>query len=146
MAKTGRAKAPCAMVEKAAAGLRPVGPYDAEAIDRAKLGQVFDLVPRARRSNPQNRLYWSILGAVVEATQAWPTPAHLHEKLVKGCGFVTLVLDPFTGEYTEERDSTAFDAMPPDEFKVYMDTALGRLSEVLGVDVIDLLPPQEPRR
>ena len=62
---------------------------------------------------------------------------------MKGCGFTELVLNPFTGLYEEERDSTAFDAMPPADFKVFMDTALAKLSEALGVDVLDLLPPRE---
>lgn len=143
MSRVGRSKPPAPMVEKTARGLVPASAHDAEVIDSASIGALFDLVPRSRRSNPQNRLYWGVLEKVVSATGAWPTSAHLHEQLVKGCGFTELVLNPFTGLYEEERDSTAFDAMPPADFKVFMDTALAKLSEAIGVDVMDLLPPRE---
>lgn len=135
-----RSKPPSPMVEKSARGLVPVGPFDAEEIDRAKVGQLYDLVPRSKRSLPQQRMYWGVLQAVVAATGAWPTAGHLHEILVIEAGFVHPVLDPFTGEWRPMRDSTAFDAMSADEFKVYMDTALAKLSEAIGVDVVDLLP------
>lgn len=146
MAKIGREKPPMAMVEKTAAGLRPVGAYDEEALDKMKIGSLFDLAPRSRRSNPQSNLYWLVLGHVVDATGAWATASHLHDMLVKDCGFVTSVLNPFTGLYETERDSTAFDAMPPDEFNLYMTTALARLSEALGIDVMELLPPRDAER
>lgn len=129
------------MVVKTDMGLSPMGPFDQEELDRAKIGQCYDLVPRTKRSNPQQGLYWSILNRLVEATQAWPTAGHLHDVLVRECGFVTPVLNPFTGLYREERDSTAFDQMSAEEFSHYVDTAFAKLSEWLGFDVLDLLPP-----
>ena len=136
-------KAPRAMVEKMRDGrLVPVGPFDAAIVGQAKIGAIYDLVPRAKRSPPENALYWSILHAVVEATDVVPTAEHLHEQLVRGCGFVRPVLNVLTGEYEEVRDSTAFDAMEPDQFGAYMTSALAKLSEALGVDVMDLLPPK----
>lgn len=136
-----RSKPPLAMVERGPGGrLVPVGPYDQALIGQTPQGRLFDLVPRAQRSNPQQGLYWLVLGAVAEATGAWPTAEHLHEVLVRTCGFITPVLDIRTGTYTEARDSTAFDAMTPDAFNRYVDTAFAELSAFLGVDVLTLLP------
>lgn len=141
MAKIGREKPPNAMVEKGPKGLRPVAAYDEELLGKISTGQLFELTPRSRRSNEQLRLYWLVLTHVVDATGSWPTNAHLHDLLVKECGYVTEVINPFTGEYEVQRDSVAFDAMPVDEFNIYMTTALGKLSEALGIDVMEFLPP-----
>lgn len=141
MAKAGRSRAPAPMVVKGDHGLSPMGPFDQEELDRARIGQIYDLTPRTKRSHPQLRLYWLVLGKIVEATGAWATSAHLHEVLVRRCGFVTPVLDPFTGEYREERDSIAFDAMNAEEANAYVTTAFAALSAWIGVDVLELLPP-----
>ena len=147
MAKRPRVRPPYAMVEKAAGNrLRPVAAYDAAVLDQARPGAIFDLIPRAKeRSNPQTKLYFGILAAAVEATDITPTTGHLHDQLVRACGWVRPVLNVFTGKWEEERDSVAFDEMPPDEFNVYMDRALAKLGEVLGVDPLDLLPEREQR-
>lgn len=147
MAKRPRSRPPYAMVEKAAGGrLRPVAAYDAAVLDQARPGAIFDLIPRAKeRSNPQIKLYFGVLAAVVEATEIAPTAGHLHDQLVRFCGWVRPVLNVFTGKWEEERDSVAFDAMSPEEFNLYLDRALAKLSEVLGVDPLDLLPDREGR-
>lgn len=135
-----RSKPPSPMVEKSVRGLVPVGPFDAEEIDRAKPGQIYDLVPRTKRSLPQMRLYWLVLGKIVEATGAWPTSSHLHDLTMKECGFVTTVLNPFTGEWEVERDSFALDRMTKDEADIYVTSAFDKLSAALGFDVLELLP------
>lgn len=147
MAKRPRSRPPYAMVERVAGGrLRPVAAYDAAVVDQARPGAVFDLVPRAKeRSNPQIKLYFGVLAAVVAATEVTPTAGHLHDQLVRACGWTHLVLNVFTGEWEEERDSVAFDAMSPEEFNLYMDRALAKLAEALGVDPLDLLPKREDR-
>ncbi len=86
-----------------------------------------------------------VLGAVVEATGTWPTSNHLHEVLVRRAGFVTPALDPITGDYVEIRDSTALDTMGTEDFRLYMETAFALLSEALGIDVLDLVPPEPAR-
>lgn len=138
---------PRAIVEKEKGGrLTPVAPYDRVIVDQSRIGGQFELVPIKMTDHRRaQRKYWMVLGAVVEATGTWPTAAHLHEVLVRRAGFVTPALDPGTGEYVEIRDSTALDAMSTDDFSLYMEAAFALLSEALGIDVVDILPP-EPRQ
>lgn len=132
------------MVEKMKGGrLSPVGPYDAVIVDQARVGAVYDLVPRKKRSPNQQGFYWLVLNAVVDGTGAWPDSEALHGMLVVHCGFTRPVLNIRTGEYEEERDSTSFDEMDQDRFNLYVTTAFAALSEFLGIDVLDLLPPEK---
>ena len=145
MASKPRSAPPRAMVEKVKGGrLAPVGPYDAAVLDQARLGAVYDLVPRRKRSNPQLGLYWLALQAVVDGTGAWPDAEALHSVLVFECGFVRPVMH-LDGTVVVERDSVAFDAMEPERFNLYMDMALTKLGEALGIDVFALLPPDVRR-
>lgn len=143
MARPAREKPPLIMVEKSASGaLVPATPYDAEALDAVKVGAAFDLVRRQKaRSNPQLRRYWQILQAIVDATEIAPSSAHLHERTMIQLGYATPVLDPWKGTFTLARDSVAFDAMTQGEFNEFADRAFAALSEALGIDVADLLPP-----
>lgn len=145
MARQAREKPPLVMVEKSTSGaLVPATPYDAEALDQAKVGAVFDLVPRQKaRSNPQLRRYWLILKTIVDATEIAPTAEHLHERTMIQCGYATPVLDPWTGTFTLARDSIAFAAMTQAEFNAYADRAFAALDEALGIDVSTLLPPRK---
>lgn len=142
MAKAARLRPPRAMVERQANGrLAPITAYDEVIIRQAKRGATYELVPVvAKRSEKQWRLYWSILHAVVDATEVVPTAEHLHEQLVRACGFVHPVLNVITGTYEESRDSTAFSEMSPEDANTYMTTALAELSQALGIDVMELLP------
>lgn len=146
MAKRPRSRPPYAMVERAFGGrLRPVAAYDAAVIDQARPGTVYDLVPRRDRGHKLQGLYWSVLNAIVEATDVVPTSAHLHSQVVRHCGYVRTILNPLTGAEEDVRDSTAYDAMSEDEFSAYVTRAFAALSEVLGVDPLDLLPDREGR-
>lgn len=130
-----------AVVEKDAKGrLASIADIDATLVAQSPIGRQFELVPiRRARSNEQLRLYFGLLTKVADATGLWPTAGHLHEVLVRRAGYVTPALDPATGEYVEVRDSVAFDAMEPDEFKRYMDASIAILGEALGVDPMTLL-------
>lgn len=146
MAKRPRSRPPYAMVERVAGGrLRPVAAYDAAVVDQARPGAVYDLVPRRDRGPKLQGLYWGVLNAVVEATDVVPTSAHLHDQIVRHCGYVRKILNPLTGAEEEVRDSTAYDAMNEDEFSAYVDRAMAALAEALGVDPLDLLPKREDR-
>ena len=48
--------------------LLPVSQYDAERLEDAKQGQVFNLTATGHRSNPHHNLYWSTLRSVCKAT------------------------------------------------------------------------------
>ena len=147
MAAKPKSAPPRAIVEREKGGrLTAVAPYDRVIVDQSKIGALFELVPiKMTDHRKAQRKYWMVLDAVVEATGTWPTSAHLHEVLVRRSGFVTPSLDPVTGEYVEIRDSTALDAMSTEDFRLYMEAAFALLSEALGVDVVDLLPPEAAR-
>lgn len=130
---TKRDKRPAPIVRKEARGLSPVSAFFAEMVIDDPMGTEYDLVKRTKRSNPQNGMYWSILGQVVSATGKWPTPEKLHDALKRVCGFVTVNYGMDGREYVTT-DSTAFDAMSPDEFRAYFDLAMEKLSEHLGFD------------
>ena len=129
-----RDKAPAPIVRKTGRGLAPVAQFFAEQILADPLGTEYDLVKRTKRSNPQNALYWVTLSEVVAATGKWPTAEHLHDDLKMVCGFVRNSVDWSTGEVRHVPDSTAFNAMNADEFRVYFDVAMAKLAEHIGYD------------
>lgn len=131
---------PTIIVKKGAGGLSPVSSYDAEELDASPPNTEFDLIARTRRSNPQNRLYWQILTDMVSATlleDYWPTKRKLHKALLKDLGYVTEEIN-FDGTIDISEDSTAFDAMDPEDFRLYFDQAMKRLSELTGVDPLTI--------
>jgi hypothetical protein len=141
-----RYKAPNAIVSKTGRGLSPVAAYDAELLMEAPMGREYDLVPRTKRSTPQNGTYWLMLKRVCAATGKWPSPRVLHHALKRACGYRFEYVDVETGEIREDVDSTAFDAMSHDDFIVYMQTAAGFLSEAVGFEVLAFLEDAPARR
>ena len=135
------AKHPPVQVEIGPGGrLVPLTAFDAALISQMPRGRVYNLARASSgRSNPQLRLYWSVLQAVVDATDITPTAEHLHDQLVRACGFVRPVLNVMTGAWEEQRDSIAFEAMNQDDANVYFDRALAKLGETLGIDPTELL-------
>ncbi len=134
-----RDKRPHPIVRKEARGLSPVAAFFAEQIIADPIGTEYDLVKRTKRSNPQNALYWLVLGHVVSATGKWPTAEKLHDALKRACGFVTINHDMNGNEFITT-DSTAFDKMNADEFRGYFDHAMMMLSDSLGFDPMAYLP------
>lgn len=136
---TKRDKRPAPIVRKEARGLAPVAAFWAEQIISDPIGTEYDLVKRTKRSNPQNALYWLVLGHVVSATGKWPTAEKLHDALKRACGFVTVNYDMQGNEFVTT-DSTSFEAMNADEFRVYFDHAMMTLADALGFDPMAYLP------
>lgn len=145
MAKPSRVKPPRAVVEKAKDGrLVPVTSYDNAVVGQARLGAIYELVPKTmKRSDKQLRLYWACLDKVCEATGAWPNSEILHDLLVREAGYVTRVPNPRTGEWEIARDSFALDSMEPEDANKFVDAALAILAEGIGVDPLELLPERE---
>lgn len=141
-----RDKAPNPIVVKTERGIRPVAAYDAELLFEAPLGREFDLVPRTKRSVPQNGTYWLMLKRVCASTGKWPSPAVLHHALKRACGYTFEYVDVVTGELIEDVDSTAFDRMTHDEFVAYMRQAAEFLSAAVGFDVLAFLEDAPNRR
>lgn len=131
---TRREKEPAPIVIKTQRGLSPVASFDAEVIYSDQIGQEYDLVKRSKRSNPQLRLYWSMLGRVVQATGKWPSSEHLSDEIKLTLGYVKQVVDLRTGEVTKSVDSIALNAMSSDQFRLYFDQSVELLSDHLGID------------
>jgi hypothetical protein len=129
-----REKPPVPMVRKERHGYSPVSAYDAELLFSDAAGTEYDLVKRTKRSLPQLRLYWAMLGRVVKATGKWPTPEHLHEAIKLTLGYCREVANLRTGEVTLVADSAALDAMDADQFRVFFDDAVKLIAEQLGFD------------
>lgn len=137
MAQRTREK-PGIIVKRTPRGLSPASGYDAEVLAGLPLGAEFDLLPRSRRSLPQLRTYWKALTLVVNATDLWPSPEHLHEALKIDLGYVT-VIRGMDGKRLVITDSAGINAMDATEFKAFFDRAMARLAEVTGIDPLSFL-------
>ena len=119
-------------VRRNGTALVPADENAAKIIARMKDGQLAAMRLIRGRSAAQNRMYWSVLKCVVEATGRWHTPDELHEalKIATGhCSTVRLV----NGRMIKVPGSTSFDEMSQDAFQTYMDAAFRILcDEVLG--------------
>lgn len=140
-----RDKPPAPMVEKAARGFLPITAYDAELLIADAVGTEYDLIKRTKRSTPQNRLYWLMLGRIVRATDAWPSADKLHRDIKLTLGYTEPSVNLRTGEITQTPDSTAFDAMTQDEFQVYFDATVKLLAERLHFDPLAFISASERR-
>ena len=130
------------MMKKRLGVLVPLTARDAEMMDRIKEGEVFITTPTTQRSNRQNGMYWAMLTNIVVATQRWPTPDHLHDLLLRSCGYIELRQD-FNGKFYVATDSTRFSEMKPHDFNRYMDVALEKLRNILGFDPLEALPERD---
>ena len=129
---------PPPLMRKSQGRIVPASAYDAEALERYPEGTDFELRSMTRRSLPQLRLYWSALNNAVEATGRWPTPEALHTALKVRLGRVEPIMD-LQGKVIGMRpDSTAFDKMRQDEFKIYFDQAMAALAEACGFDPLGM--------
>lgn len=135
----GKDKAPQPIVALGKSGLSPVSAYDAQELAAFPVGTEFDLVSRSRRSLPQHRTYWKALTRAVEATGRWPSREALHTALKVKLGRVEPVMDLHGKVIGMRPDSTAFDAMRHEEFRVYFDEAMAALSDALGYDALEWL-------
>lgn len=137
MTKPDIEKAPIFMV-RGPRGLSPATPFDAERLDKIAWGATVEVTIKQRRSNPQNRLYWSVVSKAAENLDGFPTAEHLHEALKEHLGFV----EPYTtigGKLAWRPQSAAFAAMDGAEFKAFMDRAFAVLAAMLGCDPVSLI-------
>lgn len=128
---------PSIMLRKDGARLAPMSQIDAELLDGFANGDMFRADYASRRSNPQNALYWVMLGRVCEATGRWPSAEKLHRTLLIEAGFFTPVISLDGKSARLEADSTAFAAMRPDAFRAYFDRAVALLTEHCGFDPLE---------
>jgi hypothetical protein len=134
---------PAIIFRKTKHGLAPVSAYDAEQMDAFIPNTEFDIKPRTKRSNPQNRLYWQVLTRMVAATKLrdrYPNARKLHKALLREVGMVDVSFD-LDGTPRLTEDSTAFDAMSAEDFKAYFDAAIEALADIIGADPLSLSAP-----
>lgn len=127
-------KAPDILIQKTPQGLVPYAQHSAAMLEGLPMGQVLTASPRKGRTVPRNAAYWAGLQAAVKATDAWPTPTHLHEDLKRLCGYVDWYHNPLTGRDEMRVQSTAFSKMSEAEFALYFRMAQMRFTEKMGFD------------
>jgi hypothetical protein len=140
MSASNKSKSKWILVRKVDGNLIPHAPYDVEMFQ-----SIPDNVPvRAQfaqpRSGPRHRLYRVILRIVVNNTDLFATEDALHDTLLLANGVVRPVMTT-AGEIIMIPSSTAFDAMPEEEFKAYFDQAMETIQThiIPGIDLDDLL-------
>jgi hypothetical protein len=130
--KTDREKIPL-ILRRTKAGLEPRSRLAHDMLAQYAEHSDVEVTVRKRRSLPQLRLYWAMLGNVVEATGAWPTPEHLHDAIKMDLGYVTPIKS-MDGKLVLLPDSAAMSKMDSAQFKRFFDAAAQRLAEVCGFD------------
>jgi hypothetical protein len=121
--------------------LLPVTQYDGQMLEDLPDGQLFNISPASKRSDPHHKLYWAVLGNVVKATGKWATAGHLHDDLKMMAGYYRTVANGVTGGLYYVPDSTAYQRMDQAEFAAYFDAAMKRLSEAVGFDPLNAHEP-----
>jgi hypothetical protein len=137
MARTDTDRAPILCTRTRQGLLAPASAFDAERLERIATGSTVEVTIRQRRSLPQLRLYWAVLGKCVENMDGYPSSEHLHDALKLHLGY-TSPIKRVTGETVWIPNSTAFSAMDAAEFKVFFDRAMETLAMMLGVDPLTL--------
>lgn len=127
-------KPPPMLLQKCPTGLLPYGAHSGDMLDALVMGQVITCTPRKGRTLPRNGAYWAGLQAAVKATDAWPTPSHLHADLKRLCGYVDHYMNPLTEREEMRVQSTAFDAMGESEFAQFFQLAQIRFIGRMGFD------------
>lgn len=115
------AEKPPILVQRRGEFLVPQAPTDGDAIRELPAGKVLAITVRQpRRSNPQNRLYRSLLGIVCENLDQDITPDDLHVWMKLKLNLTTPIRQR-NGEVTWVPKSVAFDKMDHAEFTAYFD-------------------------
>lgn len=137
-----REKPPAPMVQLAP-GLRllPITPFDQEEISRLPLGTQFDLVSRTIKSRQQERLYWSLLGKVAEATGRWPVSRQLHRDLLLSLNYTEVAFNLATHKLERVPEPTRVSEMSQPEFNDYFNRAMELIYTNLGIDPLKEFPP-----
>lgn len=124
-------------VRRKGSALIPASSIDSDLILAVPEGAEVEIIVKKRRSLPQQRMYWAMLKRVVDATDAYPTPEHLHDALRLDLNYARPIRQ-LDGKIRMIPDSTALDAMEGVEFQQYMDKAIARIAEAFGIDPLAL--------
>ncbi|MGX9944973.1 hypothetical protein ACTG4Q_21145 [Bradyrhizobium denitrificans] len=137
---SNKSKSQWILVRKVEGQLVPHAPYDEAMFERIPENVPVRVQFAQPRSGPRHRLYRVILRIVVANTDKFSTEDALHKTLLVGCGVVEPVISP-DAEIIMCPSSTAFDAMPEDEFKAYFDQAMEIITSIIipGLDLDELM-------
>jgi hypothetical protein len=112
---------PPILVQRRGEFLLPHSPMDGERIRELPAGKALKaVVTQPRRSNPQLRLYWSMLGLVAANLDQDIEAEALHDWLKLKLGLVTYIRQR-NGKAVAVPKSVAFDKMEHPEFTAYFD-------------------------
>ena len=134
--KTDRERMPI-ILRRSHSGLTPVSRIDADMLDEYALGSDVEVTIKKRRSLPQLRLYWAMLGNVVAATEDHPSADHLHDAIKDKLGYKT-PMRRLDGSIAFIPDSVALTRMDGVQFKAFFDAAVKLLAETYGIDPLAL--------
>ena len=137
---SNKSKSQWILARKVEGVLMPHAPYDVAMFERIPENVLVRIQFAQPRSGPRHRLYRVILRIVVANTDKFSTEDALHKTLLVGCGVVEAVITP-EAEIIMCPSSTAFDAMPEDEFKAYFDEAMQIITSIIipGLDLEELM-------
>lgn len=127
-------KPPPILLQVCPDGIRPYDRLSSDYMADLVAGQVLTCTPRKGRTAPRNAAYWVGIGIAVKATEAWPSPDHLHNDLKRLCGYVDTYHNPLTGRDEIRVQSTAFNKMNESEFAAYFRLAQMKFISALGFD------------
>lgn len=121
--------------ERGRPGLHPVTAHDDEALAAIPFGKEFTATLTQKRSLPQSRFYWALLGKVVANHSFYARSEALHLWLKTRLGYVESI-EFHDGTVHTRVSSTAFDKMDGFEMRRYMDLALTVLCDevIPGMD------------
>jgi hypothetical protein len=140
MSKTNKSKSQWILVRKVEGSLIPHAPFDVEMFERYPENVPLRIQLAQPRSGPRHRLYRVTLRIIVNNTDKFSTEDALHKTLLLACNVTEPILTT-EGEFIYVPSSTAFDAMPEEEFKIYFDRAMEIVASVIipGLDLDELL-------
>jgi hypothetical protein len=120
--------------------LVPHAGYDVEMLERFPENVPLRIQLAQPRSGPRHRLYRVTLRIIVNNTDKFSTEDALHKTLLLACNVTEPILTT-EGEFIYVPSSTAYEAMPEEEFKVYFDRAMEIVASVIipGLDLDELL-------
>ena len=102
-----------------------------------KQGSSFLVRVRKPRNPKHHRLYWGMLGRVVDATDHWPTKDAAHDWIKYQMGLYTIRAWE-SGRVIIEWKSTDFMGMDQVDFRDFFNRAVGYIAIETGIDPLDL--------
>lgn len=120
--------------------LVPVDEPDQETVAKLKEGEFVRCTIQAKRNIRQHRLFWALVGLLVDNTEVFPSKEAAADSIKIGVGHVETGVDAWSGRAYLKPKSIAFEALDGTEFTRFFDRCLYLLCNrwLAGLDVEDL--------